>query len=59
MRFRFALTIYGLCLMLMLVSGCETIKGVAKGGADGFSQDWHNTKDNIQQIDEWAREKLW
>ena len=59
MRFRFALTICGLYLLLIFLSGCETIKGVAKGGVEGFSQDWLNTKDNIQQVDKWVREKLW
>jgi predicted small secreted protein len=59
MRFRLALIICGLYMLLITLSGCETVKGVAKG----FSQDWQNTADNIEygfkQTDKWIRENLW
>lgn len=59
MRFRLALAICGLYLVLIVLSGCETIKGTARGGADGFSKDWQNTKENIKEADDWIRENLW
>ncbi len=57
MHFRstLALTICGLCLLVMIISGCETLKGAARGGAEGFAKDWQSA----QKIDEWIRENLW
>ena len=49
MHSRSALIIYGLYFLLMLLGGCETVKGAAKGTAEGFSKDYENTKDNIKQ----------
>ena len=70
MYFRWGLLICELCLLLIVVSGCETIKGVTKGGAQGLSKDYQNTKNNIKQAyeytrqatkktDDWIRKNLW
>lgn len=55
MRCRLALAICGLCLLVVLLSGCETVRGAAKGGAEGFCKDW----ESAQKIDSWMRENLW
>lgn len=55
MRFKAPLIILGLYLILIFLAGCETVKGAAKGGAEGFSEDWENTK----KVDKWMRETLW
>ena len=55
MRFRMALGLCGLFILLILLSGCETVKGTLSGGAEGLSQDWQNA----QKIDGWIKENLW
>ncbi|MGD9014543.1 MAG: hypothetical protein PVI33_00745 [Candidatus Omnitrophota bacterium] len=50
-RFWPALSICGLYLLLIVLSGCETFKGAA----DGFYRDWQNAK----KVDDWMREHLW
>jgi len=55
MHFKASLIILGLCIILISLAGCETIKGAAKGGAEGFTKDWQNAKN----IDDWIRENLW
>lgn len=42
-------------VFLVSFSGCSTIKGAAKGAAEGFSQDWQKAK----KIDDWLREHAW
>ncbi len=37
---RCILAVCGLCLSLLLLNGCETVKGAVKGGAEGISKDW-------------------
>ena len=51
MRFRPALMICALYLLVMVLSGCETVKGAAQG----FAKDWENAK----KVDDWMRENLW
>ena len=51
MHFRYALAICGLYLLLVVLSGCETVKGAA----EGFCRDWQNAK----KVDDWMRKNLW
>jgi len=51
MRFRPPLIILGLYLFLVILSGCETVKGAAAG----FCKDWQNA----EKVDKWLRERLW
>jgi len=55
MRFRSPLIILGLYLLLVILSGCETVKGAAAGSAAGFCKDWQNAG----KVDKWLRENLW
>ena len=55
MRIRFSLAVFGLCLMLYSLCGCETVKGAAKGGAEGLSKDIEEAK----KADKWMQENLW
>ena len=59
MRFKAPLIILGLYIILISLSGCETIKGAVKGaatgGSEGFSKDWNSVK----RMDDWFRENLW
>lgn len=55
MRFRSALIICVLYLLLMVLNGCCTVKGAVQGGVEGFSEDWETAK----KADEWIRENLW
>lgn len=41
--------------LLVSFSGCNTVKGAAKGAADGFSQDWKEAK----KIDDWLQKNAW
>ena len=51
MRFRMALGFCTLFILLILLSGCETVKGAATG----FVKDW----ENAGKIDAWMQENLW
>ena len=51
MRFRSALAICVLYLLLIVLSGCETVKGAAQG----FTRDWQNA----EKVDKWLRKNLW
>ena len=51
MHFRSALAICVVCLLLIVLSGCETVKGAAQG----LSKDWQTAK----KADNWLRENLW
>jgi hypothetical protein len=42
-------------LLMSLLSGCETCKGMATG----FSKDFKNTTHNLSGIDDWMKENLW
>lgn len=44
-----------LSVILLLLSGCATIKGAWKGATEGAKEDW----EDAQKIDEWMRENLW
>ena len=55
MRFKVSLVILGLYFILVSLTGCETVKGMAKGGAEGFAKDWQNAK----KTDKWIEENLW
>ena len=66
MRFKVSLVILGLYFILVSLTGCETVKGVAKGGAEGFSNDYTNISKHIKnsfaaakKADKWIEENLW
>jgi predicted small secreted protein len=44
-----------LSVFLILVSGCETVKGAAGGASEGAKQDW----DNAKKLDKKMQEVLW
>jgi len=44
-----------LSVFLILVSGCETLGGAAKGASEGAKTDW----DNAKQLDKKMQEVLW
>ena len=44
-----------LSIFLILIGGCETIKGAFSGAADGAKKDWKAAK----QADQWMRDNLW
>ena len=56
-----------LCLLsfFCFLQGCETCKGMTGEGkgltkiSQGFGQDIENTWDNLMEMDETLREKLW
>ena len=39
----------------MLITGCETIKGIAQGAQEGAKKDWHA----LMRTDDKMREVLW
>jgi len=40
---------------VLFLSGCETLKGSAKGACEGAKRDF----ENAQKIDAWLRDNLW
>lgn len=40
---------------LILIGGCETVKGTFAGAANGMKRDWQA----LQGADAWMREILW
>ena len=44
-----------LLVLLFLLSGCQTIQGAAKGGAEGAKKDW----ESLKKADAKMREVLW
>jgi len=44
-----------LSLFLILISGCETLKGGVQGATGGAKKDWEAAK----RADEWMRKNLW
>ncbi len=47
--------IFILFSLVIVISGCETVKGAAKGAAEGFQKDWESAK----KVDDWMRKNLW
>jgi hypothetical protein len=43
------------CVALLSITGCETVKGLAQGTADGFKKDWQA----VMKADSKMREVLW
>jgi predicted small secreted protein len=43
------------CVFLILIAGCETIRGAFKGACEGAKKDWTAFKN----VDAWMREHLW
>lgn len=46
-------------VIMILTSGCETTKNVAKGIAQGVPADAKNTWQSILKADKWIDENLW
>ncbi len=44
-----------LFVFLVLIAGCETVKGGIIGAAEGFQRDWKN----FEKTDAWMRKNLW
>ena len=44
---------------LLLLSGCETTKGVARGFTDGINKDSKTFWENLLKADSWIKENLW
>jgi predicted small secreted protein len=44
-----------LLLALILVAGCQTIKGAGTGAAEGAKKDWQA----LEKADAWMRKNLW
>ena len=66
MYFRSASFICATCFILLILSGCETVKGTAKGAAEGMAKDYENTKENVKEVyeatkkaDGWVQENYW
>jgi predicted small secreted protein len=49
------LAFFVLLVFIILISGCETIKGAGQGAADGAKKDWQTLK----KADAWMRKNLW
>lgn len=43
------------CAFLILIAGCETIRGAFKGAWEGAKKDWAA----FEGADDWMRENLW
>jgi predicted small secreted protein len=41
--------------LIVLIAGCNTIKGAVKGGAEGAKKDW----ESVMKADDKMREVLW
>lgn len=41
--------------LLLLIAGCETVKGAFTGASDGAKKDWEAAK----KADQWMRDNLW
>ncbi len=58
---------YLLLLMVLIVfTGCQTVKGTACGAASGLSQDIHNAADPnqngwnaLEKADAWIQQNIW
>ena len=58
---------YLLFLMVLIVfTGCQTVKGTVCGAASGFSQDVHNITDPdqngwnaLEKADAWMQKNMW
>ncbi len=44
-----------LLVFIIMLSGCETVKGTVQGAAQGFQKDWQAAK----KVDDWMRQNLW
>jgi len=44
-----------LLLCVIVISGCETIAGAAKGATEGMQKDWAALK----KADAWMKKNLW
>ena len=50
----------------VVIAGCETAKGAAKGAATGAKADWQTTQqgaadcwEGIKSADQWVKDNLW
>jgi len=41
------------------LSGCYTLKGVAKGAAEGFTKDVNIAWNSVNKADAWLQQKAW
>jgi len=48
-----------LLLCIVIMSGCETTKGLAQGLAQGIAKDTKNTGGVILKVDDWIKKNLW
>ncbi len=40
---------------VLFLQGCATVGGAAKGGAEGFKEDWKSAG----KVDAWMQENMW
>ncbi len=48
-----------LLLGAALISGCNTVKGIATGAAEGITQDTSDFWHGMVKADDWMRDHLW
>lgn len=48
-----------LFVFLVLIAGCETVKGTVKGLAAGATEGAKKDWQTLQKTDAWMRENLW
>ncbi|MFA5144894.1 MAG: hypothetical protein WC723_02680 [Candidatus Omnitrophota bacterium] len=46
-------------LCAVILTGCETCKGVAKGVSEGVAKDTQSTGNVLLSVDDWIRRNLW
>lgn len=50
-----SIVLFALSVFVVLITGCQTIKGGAKGAAEGMKKDWQTAL----EADAWIKKNLW
>ena len=53
--FKKGILLFVLFAFIVVIAGCETMKGTAKGAAEGAKKDWQAAI----KADEWIKKNLW
>ncbi len=59
MAYKKYIVLCALVLSLFSLTGCQTVKGVAHGVAQGVEKDTQNLGAAIMVADDWIRKNLW
>jgi predicted small secreted protein len=50
-----SMILFALSVFVILIAGCETVKGAAQGAAEGVKKDWQTAV----KADAWVKKNLW